>query len=123
MRVLLLAIALVAALLGYAQYRRYAMLREAKALESQGFKMVWRDSWLNSIWPQASEAIFSYDEVTPNKYRIGTNIYSADEAAESWDQNCDRLRALGVEDVRLAPGGNPTQGFVSTKGGHHSDKK
>ena len=120
MRVLLLVVALMAALLGYAQYRRYAMLREAKALEAQGFKVGWRDSWFNSIWPQAaSEAVFSYDEVAPNKYHIGSKVYSADEAAESFGPNCDRLRALGVECMRLAPGGNPTQGFMSTSHGPH----
>ena len=51
LRTLFIGVALAAILLGYAQWRRQHIMNEARELESQGFTLLWQDTWTHWIWP------------------------------------------------------------------------
>jgi hypothetical protein len=115
---MLFAVALLAALLGYTQWRRHTLLQEAADLETQGFKVVWQDSWIASIWPRAAqEATFTYYPLKSDQYRTASGVYSGDELNELYGLAIDRLHLLSVDYVRLDSNGKPSHTFTGTKRG------
>jgi hypothetical protein len=114
-RTMLVVMAIVAAFLGYAQWRRQTIMREAAALNSQGFTLLWRHSWIDWIWPQApSEAAFEYYREPGGKYRTASGVYTSQELEARYVHACDRLRALGVKTVRLDLNGKPSNSHTPT---------
>lgn len=117
---LLLSVALVAILLGYTQWRRQTVLREARALEPQGFTILWKHPWMDQIWPIVpKEAAIEYYELGPDQIKAGSRIYTEDEWNVMYHNACDRLRAQGVELIRLDRGGKPTDEYTQTGYGVH----
>jgi hypothetical protein len=118
LRTLLIAVALVAMLLGYAQWRRQSLLREAWELEAMGFTLLWQDTWADWIWPVVpKEAKCEYYQVSENEWRFGSHIYRLDEVDAHYAQACDRLNAMGVEEVRLDLEGKIGNSGTSTRRG------
>jgi len=123
----MIAAAIIAALLGVTQWRRQALLREARALQAEGYYLLWDDAysrspsrhWLpNWLWPVVPKyAALRYD-VLPgqptNNFRVGSKIYTDEEMRYQWEKASDRLRALGVESVSCDIGGKPGNTEVST---------
>ena len=121
-RAMLLVVLMVAAFLGYAQWRRQAILREATALESQGFTLLWHDTSINPIWPRVpSEAAFEYYQEAGGKLRTASGVYTEQELNHLYAHACDRLRALGVEEVRIDKDGKPGSTYTSTHRGQSSE--
>lgn len=119
---MLLVMAVVAILLGYAQWRRQAILREAAALRSQGFTILWDDAWIDLIWLNVPrEAAFEYYLDPNGSVRTALGNAPEDELNLMYTQACDRLRALGVEHVRLDIGGKPGNTYTSTRHGKQSE--
>lgn len=125
LRTLFIAIAFVAAFLGYTQWRRQHILREARELESQGFFLLWQDTWTHWIWPVIpKEAKCEYYSTSDDHWKIGSDIYRAvDEDAINahYARGVDRLYALGVESVRLDREGKPGNTSTSTRRGTPRD--
>jgi hypothetical protein len=110
-----MAVAVVAALLGYTQWRRQTMLREAAALESLGFTLRWQRGWTDSLWPQAPrETAFTYNQEPDGQIRTAAGVYSEHDLSLLYERACVRLHALGVEDVRLDRDGKPGRDYTST---------
>jgi hypothetical protein len=121
-RVMFLVIAMVATLLGYAQWRRQAILREAAAIRSQGFTLLWGDAWIDLIWLTVPrEAAFEYCQDPDGNVRTALGNAPEEELNLMYTQACDRLRALGVEHVRLDIGGKPGNTYTSTRHGNQSE--
>jgi hypothetical protein len=119
---LLLTTALVATLLGYTQWRRQAILREALALAPQGFTMLWKETWTNQIWPVIpKEAAIEYYELGPDQYKAGSKVYTEDEWNVMYHKACDRLRAQGVEYIRLDRGGTTGDTYTQINYGRPSE--
>jgi hypothetical protein len=119
---MLFVMAIVAAFLGYAQWRRQAILREAAALKSQGFTLLWSDAWIDLIWLNVpKEAAFEYYQDSDGTFRTALGNAPEDELNLMYAQACDRLRALGVEEVRLDKGGKPGNTYTSTRHGNQSE--
>jgi len=121
LRSLLIVVTLAAAILGYAQWRRQRILREARELESQGFTLLWQDTWTNQIWPVVpKEAKCEYFSVDGDRWKIGTEVYRAadeDGINAHYARGVDRLKALGVEEVRLDREGRLGNSYTSTSRG------
>ena len=121
LRSLLIIVTLAAALLGYAQWRRHRIMREARELRSEGFTLLWEDTWANWIWPVVpKKAKFEYYEVPGGKWKLGSDIYRAedeDSINAHYARGTDRLNALGVEEVRLDREGKPGNSGTSTSRG------
>lgn len=125
LKALLIITALVATFLGYAQWRRQSIMREARALEPQGFTLLWQRTWADWIWPVVpKDAAYEYYELlSPYQVKAGSNVfYTEDEANTFYTKAMDRLRALGVEYVRLDKGGKPGDTFTSTTHGNSREK-
>jgi hypothetical protein len=117
-RTLLIVVALVAALLGYAQWRRQAIMSVARALELQGFTLLWQHSWTNWIWPVVpKEAKYEYRQLVDGRWKNVSDIYTEAQLNARYKAACDRLRALGVEEVRLDRDGKPSDTYTSTRYG------
>ena len=94
------------------------MLREAKELEAMGFTVLWQDKWANWIWPvMPKKAKCEYYQVSDDEWRFGSRIYRLDEVDAHYAQGCDRLNAMGVEEVRLDREGRPGNTGTSTRRG------
>jgi hypothetical protein len=118
LRMLFVLVTFVAAFLGYAQWRRQNILREARILESQGFVLVWEEHWAHWVWPRVpSHAKFAYRQLAADQWRIGSHVYAEHEIDALYAQACDRLHALGVEDVRLDRAGKRGNSYTSTSRG------
>lgn len=119
--------AIAALLLGYTQWRRLSILREARNLEAEGFYLSWDkkpSGWQsqppNWLWPVVpTEAAANY-ELLPatHQIRFGTKVYSddADTVAGLWRKASDKLRAMGVECIRCDVDGKVGKNYTST---HH----
>jgi hypothetical protein len=118
LRSLFILFALVASVLGYAQWRRQNILREARVLESQGFTLVWEEHWADWVWPRVpSTAKFEYRQLAGDQWRIGSHVYAEHEIDALYAQASDRLHALGVKDVRLDRAGKRGNTYTSTSRG------
>ena len=118
LRALFVFVAVVAAFLGYAQWRRQNIMREARILESQGFTLLWEQHWADAVWPRVpSRAKFEYEKMAASHWRIGSHVYAEHEIDALYAQASDRLHALGVEDVRLDRAGKRGNSYISTSRG------
>jgi hypothetical protein len=119
LQTLFVALTLAAALLGYTQWRRQRIMREARELEAQGFMLLWQDTWTNWIWPIVpKEAKCEYYHLPDDKWKIGSEVYQDEDAINAhYARGCDRLSALGVEEVRLDLEGKPGNSGTSTRRG------
>jgi hypothetical protein len=118
LRTLLIIIALVGAFLGYAQWRRQAIMAEARALESQGFTLLWQDSSMGWIWPVVpKEAKYEYYQLPDGRLKTASGVYSEEQHNAQYKRACDRLRALGVEEVRLDRDGKSSNIYTGTRYG------
>jgi hypothetical protein len=125
---LMITAAVVSALLGYTQWRRICLMREARELESEGFYLLWdgkRQSgwqrWLPDwLWPvfpaQAAGKYYVLPGQPTNQFWFGSKIYTDEEANRMWQKMCDRLRAKGVEFIRCDVDGKVGNSGTST---HH----
>jgi hypothetical protein len=117
LRTLFVLVAIIAAFLGYAQWRRQNIMREARVLESQGFTLLWEEHWADAVWPRVpTYARFEYKRVAAGQWRIGSNVYAEHEVDALFAQAADRLHDLGVEDVRLDRNGKRGNSYISTSG-------
>jgi hypothetical protein len=118
LRSLFIMLTLAAALLGYTQWRRQRILREARELESLGFTLLRQDTWTDWIWPVVpKEAKCEYYQLPGGKWQIGSDVYRAEQEEEinaHYARACDRLYALGVANVRLDREGKPGNTGTST---------
>jgi hypothetical protein len=96
-------------------------MREARELESQGFTLLWQDTWTHWIWPVVpDEAKCEYYSTPDGKWKIGTELYRADDEDAinaHYSRGTDQLNALGVEYVRLDREGKPGNTGTSTHRG------
>ena len=80
LRALFVFVAVVAAFLGYAQWRRQNIMREARILESQGFTLLWEEHWADAVWPRVpNRAKFEYEKMAAGHWRIGSHVYAEHE--------------------------------------------
>jgi len=121
-RGMLFVVLLVAAFLGYAQWRRQAILRESSSLKSLGFTLLWPDESINPFWPLVpKEAAFEYYQEAGGTFRTTAGVYTEEELNHLYAHACDRLRALGVEDVRIDKDGKPGDSYTSTHRGKSAE--
>lgn len=114
-RTALAVVAVVAAALGYAQWRRQAILREAAELESLGFTLQWEGGWTDQVWLRVPKlAAFRYYEGSDGMVRTAAGVYTEQEATLMYEDVCDRLHAIGVEEVRLDREGKLGNSYTST---------
>jgi hypothetical protein len=110
---LLLAMAAISLFLGYAQWRRQTLLRQAKELEAYGFRLQLRDRWANLIWPEvAKEATFASRYLEDGRKVAGSKTYNRPNGvyAMMLDHRIlfARLDALGVENCDIEENGKIT---------------
>ena len=124
---LMIVTAIAALLLGYTQWRRLSIMREARALEAEGFYLLWNDNpsasqrWLpHWLWPVVpKEAAAKYDVLSAtNQIRFGSKVYDddAETVSKLWRKASDQLRAMGVESIRCDVDGEVGKNYTST---HH----
>jgi hypothetical protein len=112
------AITVVAIFFGYAHWRRHAILREADALERHGITLLWEDGWTHSFWPIVpKQAKHEYHQLPGANWRVGAKTFTEHELGIQYAHSCDRLKALGVEEVRLDLNGVPGNSYTSTSRG------
>ena len=130
LKTMLVLAGMVAAFLGYTQWRRQAIMRETHSLEADGFYVLWdhphnppdwRRSLPSWLWPVVPEnAAATYYELPENRVRAGSKVYvGEDEFYQQWYQASDRLRALGVEYIRCDVDGKESHTWTSTHYGVH----
>ena len=83
---LLMAIGIVAILLGYSQWRRQSILREYATLRSDGVHFDLPDAWNDKFWQRHPSEVVLLIEMTP------TN-----ESSARFVRNRDRLERMGVK--------------------------
>jgi hypothetical protein len=112
---MLIAIAAVAALLGYAQWRRQSILRTERELNAIGFTLLWQDRRTHWIWPVIpKEAAFDLKEIDANTVEIMGKEYSPDDANLYYGSRIWRLHELRIEYCRLMKDGTPTDTATTT---------
>jgi hypothetical protein len=122
LRTLLVIVALVAMFLGYAQWRRQSIQREAKELEAVGFTLLWQDTWADWIWPVVpAEAAYDHRMSPYAKIEITSGSSAEREFSIFYHKACDQLRALGVEIVRLDEDGKPGDSYTTTGYGKYRE--
>lgn len=115
---LLASTAVVALLFGYAAWRRQHVMSESRELAAQGFSLQRGNAWMERVWPSVpQEAAFEYYSLTGGRVKAGNQIMSETEAGAFYEQACDRLKALGVEEVRLDLNGAKGDSYTSTSHG------
>jgi len=125
---IMIVTAIAALLLGYTQWRRLSIMREARDLEAEGFYLLWSDSpsgwqrWLpHWLWPVVPrEAVARYYLLpATNQVRFGSKVYSddAETVSQLWRKASDRLRAIGVENIRCDVDGEVGKNYTSTRHG------
>jgi hypothetical protein len=123
LRTMLVIVGLVAMFLGYAQWRRQSILRQAKELEVVGFTLLWHDTWADWIWPVVpAEAAYDHRKSPFAKTEITLGSSADREFSIFYHNATDQLRALGVELVRLDEDGQPGDSYTSTTYGHPPKK-
>lgn len=94
---LLLATAVIAVLLGYAQARRLTLKREFAALAASGCPAVYHDSWL---WPSVPGGMgITFRTHADNSLTLAAKSFTREEAFGEFRILRDKLHALGVENV------------------------
>jgi hypothetical protein len=129
LKTMLIIAAIVAAPLGYTQWRRQSILREAQSLEAEGFYLLWDDPYGRTDWPRRwlpdwlwpvvpKHAAAKYDVLPAkptNRFRFGTQVYTDAESLARWVKISNRLREMGVEHIRCDVDGKVGNSGVSTK--------
>ena len=124
LKTMLIVAAILAVPLGYSQWRRISIMREARALEAEGFYLLWEDNsrrqgWLPDwLWPVVPRQAAAKYDVLPsqptNMFRIGSKVYTDAELLRNWEKASDSLRAMGVEKIRCDVNGKVGDSGVST---------
>ena len=89
------AIAALAALMGYSQVRRHRLNREFAALTARGCPPSFQDSW---FWPPVPAAMGITFRIDANeRYNLADKSFTSDEAWDEFESLRDKLYELGVE--------------------------
>ena len=73
---------------------------------------------MDRVWPTVpQEAAFEYYSLPGGKLKAGNRIMGEAEFGVFYEQACDRLKTLGVEDVRLDVNGSKGDSYTSTSHG------
>jgi hypothetical protein len=86
---------------GFVQARRNWIVREAEALRAEGCFISVPAGWDDELWPTAPPAAGIFVLRWSGKYKIGAETYTLKEAQARCKDLEQRLKALGVMQVRL----------------------
>ena len=113
---MLLLVTLAGLFLGYAHWRRSAILRESSELETMGVTLLWTEQPSDKIWPLVpAKAELNFAEISPHEIEMGATTYSLEEAKVLHDEIMKRLDRLGVKDVVPVKDGQRLSFEVSTR--------
>ena len=109
---MLLLVAAISSFLGYAQWKRQTILREAKELEAHGVSLQLRYRWANLIWPAVEkDAKLNFQYTRDRKLVVGSKTYDRKKEEKKIIADAqplyNRLDELGVENLDAVGNGKP----------------